>query len=152
METNQPIDQEYGAELFFSGNVQNRLHETAKWAKFISIVMFVFIGLMVLGGLSFGLVAGSFGSLSDELPFPIGMFSFVYLGLAALYFFPVLFLFRFASGAQDALRGQSQHHLENAFVNIHKHYRFLGILLVVLLGFYALFFVGLLVFGLTTVF
>ena len=67
------------------------LNETRKWTMFLAILGFVFLGIMVVFSLSFGAIFSSISGEQTELPFPGFLFGFIYLILAAVYFFPILF-------------------------------------------------------------
>ncbi len=115
------------------------LNETRKWTNFLSIVGFVGIGFMVLAGLFAG-------SLLSNLPnaeqLPSGFFGFFYVIIAALYFFPIYYLFKFSSNMKMGIQLRNEAHIEEAFSNLKSHYKFMGILMAVILIFYALIFVG----------
>ncbi|MFD2514163.1 hypothetical protein ACFSRY_09820 [Pontibacter locisalis] len=116
------------------------LSSAAKWGKFLAIVGFVVIGLTVL----FAFFAGSFFSpMMNEMAGGAGLaggvfFAMFYLLLALLYFFPVLYLYRFSAKMQDALRLQSENIIAESFKNLRSLLRFMGILTIVFFGLYAL--------------
>ncbi|HMV08917.1 MAG TPA: DUF5362 family protein [Cyclobacteriaceae bacterium] len=62
----------------------------------------------------------------------------LYLAMAVLYFFPIYYLFQFSSKIKAALQTQSSELLEQAFSNLKSHYKFMGILLIIVLGLYAI--------------
>ncbi len=111
------------------------LHETGKWGKFLAIVGFCVIGLMVIGGLFAGTL---FSAMGDTLPYPGFMISFIYIALALLYFFPVYYLFRFSSQIRTALLSKDPSAMEVAFENLKSHYKFIGILMIIMLSVYIL--------------
>ncbi len=120
---------------------KNYLKETAKWAKFLSILGFVMIGLFVL----IGLFAGSFvatlmnsGGVDMPIGFSGGFFTILYVCMGLLYFMPCLYLYRFATKMQKALANDNQTESTEAFMNLKSLYKFMGILMVIILGFYAL--------------
>lgn len=118
------------------------LAETARWGKFLSILGFILTGLLLIVGIFMGSFMAStmsaaegFGGISSSF------FTIVYLAIALVYFFPCLYLFRFSTKAQDALRSNDQSSLTEGFKNLKSCFRFMGILTIVILGFYALAFV-----------
>jgi len=129
------------------------LGEAAKWAKFLAIMGFIFCAFMVVAALFAGSMmsammssAGSgFGSMYGS-----GLFTVIYLFGAALYFFPCLFLFRFASQMQDAIRNHEQSKLQGSLKNLKSCFRFLGILTIVIIAIYVLILIGALVVGVGT--
>jgi hypothetical protein len=76
-----------------------------------------------------------------------GFITVLYLVFAALYFFPCLYLFKFASQMQDALRNHEQAKLQGSFKNLKSLFRFVGILTIIILAFYILLVIGILVVG-----
>jgi hypothetical protein len=124
------------------------LGDTARWAKFLAIIGFIACGLIVLMAIFAGsFIAGSFGRLGGEsgisgaggLAAAGGaFFTILYLAIAVLYFFPCLYLFNFAKKMQIALRSNDQEQLNHSFRNLKALYRFLGILAIIGLGFWAL--------------
>lgn len=131
-------------ELTIDSTTKSHLSEAAKWAKFLAVVGMIFLGLMI--------VAGIFGSTmifrmaGNELDGPGGNFASygsllmaVYVVIiAAIWFFPLLFTFRFSSQMKVALAGNDQQALNHSFQNLKRCYRFVGILTIILLAIYAL--------------
>ena len=64
-----------------------------------------------------------------------------------LYFFPAYYLFKFSRYSKNAIRYKSNSDLNLALKYLKYYYRFLGILLIVVISFYAFFFIFMLVFG-----
>ena len=119
------------------------LQEAARWAKFLAIVGFVFCGLLALIAIFAGSVLGSVmdrfsGSSGSSAYFGGAFFTIIYLGLALLYFFPCLYLYRFGIKAQSALKANDNDQMTNSFRNLKSCFRFLGILTIIVLSFYAL--------------
>lgn len=122
------------------------LSETARWARFLSIVGFVVCGLMVVFSVFFGSIMSTIskiGSGSDSFSGSAMVmsnyaFSVVYIIIALLYFFPCLYLFNFSTKMQRALRNNDQTNLNAAFGNLKGCFKFVGILTIVVLSFYLL--------------
>ncbi|MBS1576533.1 MAG: hypothetical protein JST09_14610 [Bacteroidetes bacterium] len=124
------------------------LSEAARWARFLSIVGFVVIGLIVIVGIFFGSLIGAMTSgLSrngmNGMPAGAGgmLGSFVvviYILIAAVYFFPCLFLFHFANKMKTALAANDQELLNTSFQNLKKLFRFMGILTIICLALFAI--------------
>jgi len=130
------------------------LSEAARWARFLAIVGFVMIGLIVLVGIFAGSIMGTLmgnagaGNELGNLRVTGGiMGSFLiifYILIAALYFLPCLFLYRFATKMKTALAADDQETLNTSFQNLKKLLRFMGIMTIIGLAFYGI----VLVFGL----
>jgi len=137
---NQIIDDSFGMTL--NDQMRSYIQEISKWSYFLSIIGFIGIGFIILAALFAGMI---FGSMSNELGMGMGMMSggvitVLYLIIGGVYFFPVLYLFRFSTKAKAALRSGSDSELTEAFENLKSHYKFLGIMTIVVLGLYALLF------------
>lgn len=137
MDTNLPLDHGTVDRLRFDTPSLDYLSETARWAKFIAIVGFVFIGLMVIAAFAIGSFMSSMPS-SELYPIPSGFFTGMYLVIALIYVFPVLYLYRFATKMQAALKSQDQSVLQDALANLKAHYKFIGILMLIIIGLYAI--------------
>ncbi|MCB0630718.1 MAG: DUF5362 family protein [Saprospiraceae bacterium] len=137
----QIIDDSFESTL--SDQMRLYIKEIASWSFFLSIVGFVFIGFMVLFGLFAGVILSSI--MGNEMMGMMGMMgpglmSGLYLVLALVYFFPVFYLFRFSSKAKTALRTGDDTELTVAFENLKSHYKFMGILTIVIISLYFLIF------------
>ena len=81
------------------------LKETAKWAKFLSILGFVFMGLMVIAGIFIGSFMSKMTNFSSfAMPFPSSLLSIMYIVIAVLYFMPCYYLYQFAVKTKTAGR------------------------------------------------
>lgn len=116
------------------------LKETAKWAKFLAIIGFIGCALIILMGVFAGsLMATTFGEMGGGFGGSFGVvMAIVYILFALLAFFPYLYLFRFANQMQVALRNNDQAALTTSFGNLKSCFKFVGILTIIVLAFYAL--------------
>jgi hypothetical protein len=125
---------------------KNHLSEAARWAKFLAIVGFVVCGLIVLVGIFFGSIfsamSNRYGNNDDILAGGGGALgasmAIIYILMALLYFFPCLFLYYFATKMKAALLANDQNILNTSFQNLKKMFRYVGILTLIILSFYAL--------------
>ena len=104
-----------------------------KWAKFISIVTFVMIGIMAMAGFFMGFAFSMLDTMSynQAMPFPSFFFPVFYLVMAVIYFFPALYLYRFAQHLGNSLMMGSSEELTTSFHFLSKHYNFIGVLLLI---------------------
>jgi len=124
------------------------LMEAAKWARFLAIVGFVCITIFALiaifGGSYIARTFSKAGQYNELAPdFSTGMTAFIivyYVCLALIVFFAYLFLYRFAANMRAALRENSQDLLNRSFQNLKVLYRYWGILTVIGLALFAVFF------------
>lgn len=132
-------------ELHLNESSKAFLRETAKWANFLAIVGYVFLGLIVIMALFMGT---ALASLSAAGGIGGGVITIIYLAIAALYFFPIYFLQRFAANMKNAFDHNDNEALTEGFNFLKKHYKFIGILMIVMISFYVLIFFVALVGGL----
>lgn len=137
-----PLDDDYDNPSGLSLNARAREHlgSAAKWGRFLSIISFIAIGLMVFGLIaSFFLIGTSSGT--DGLG-PLaglgGMYVLMMMGLAVFYFIPTLYLYRFASNGRKAVETGDNTALLDSLANMSSLLKFYGILVAIFLGFYAL--------------
>lgn len=130
--------------LAINENNKGDLADTARWARFLSIVGFVMCGLIVLIGFFAGSIFSMFAN-TGELEELGGMSSamgagmaFFYVIIAAIYFIPCLFLFRFANKMKLALSSNDQMALTTSFQNLKSMFRFFGIVTIIMISIYAI--------------
>lgn len=124
------------------------LETTRKWTMFFAILGFVVIGLMLIGGL----FAGSFmakltskfsGSEGLEGASAVGgiasVFIFIFILIfAVIYFFPLLFLFRFSRHTKNAIATLDAQQMELGLKNLKSYWKYIGILTIIVLSLYLL--------------
>lgn len=127
-------------------NGKAHLAEAARWAKFLAIIGFIICGLIVLAGLFVGSFMSVFSSRYGANPyndFPAGpgftaAMTVYYIVIALIYFFPNLFLFRFATKMKTALASNNQEILNSSFQNLKATFRYLGIVTLIMVIFMGL--------------
>lgn len=112
------------------------LKKTKPWVRFLSIIGFLCVVLMIVLGIGVA-VAGTFfggkqGASGFQGPLLIGMAVF-YVLLGILYIFPSLYLFRYAGAIGEALAAPSKSAaVENALRHQKSFWKFAGILTLVM--------------------
>lgn len=136
------------------------LERTAKWARFIGIVGFVMVGIMVLCSFFIGAVMSWFIGMQQDMMSISGMpgvqpelpselmgmvgafYTVIFLFSALLYFFPSLYMYRFAVRTLNSLKGPFDAVLFHGALDAQRRlYTFMGVLTIVLLAIYGLAFV-----------
>lgn len=146
METKSPFEQ--FDELRIDSASKSFLTEAAKWTTFLAILGFIGIGLMVFAAVIILMFGASMSSYNSMMPMGGGAFiALFYFALAAFYFFPINYLYKFASNMKEALRTNNQASLTRSFEYLKSHYKFIGILTIVLFGIYILAILGMIVTG-----
>ena len=122
---------------------KNHLRAAAKWAKFLAIAGFTGLGMLIVFSLVMGLQSTPSGTVQspDDKTSELagGIIGSVLVGV--LYFFPFLFLFRFAGKMKSAIDTGGGIGLNAAFQNLKITFRYLGVVTIIFL---ILFLVGIL--------
>jgi len=124
------------------------INEIRKWTMFFAILGFIFIGFIAFGGLIYAMFFASLGSALYDLPVPAFVFAFFYLVIAAIYFFPILYLYKFSVSTKKALASKEPEDMSIAFYYLKSHYKFIGVLTIVVIIMYILMLVALIPIGL----
>lgn len=131
------------------------LRESAKWSMFLSILGFIGVGLLLIAAIFMGsvmtMITGAAVDGLNPLGAIKGIISVVYLVFAVIYFIPVYYLFKYASGMKNALNVKDSNLVSNAFVNLKQHHKILGIMVIVIISIYIVIFVALLAFVLNDI-
>lgn len=122
------------------------LNETRKWTFFISIVVFILMGLAIIILVGVILFSGSFGSGMYSVASP-ALALMPLLLIMAVYFFPFYFLYMFSKNAKSAVQNLDPNSLNTAFKYLKFHYRYMGILFIIIISIYIFVFLGALIFG-----
>ncbi len=130
-------------DLTIDSEGKNHLREAAKWARFLAIAGFTGLGLLVVFSVVMGMESppdGTVQSQEDKTSAVAGGIIGSVL-VAVLYFFPFLFLFRFAGKMRSAIDAGDGTGLNEAFQNLKITFRYLGVVTIIFL---ILFLVGIL--------
>ncbi|MGQ8335928.1 hypothetical protein ACUNWD_05205 [Sunxiuqinia sp. A32] len=123
--------------IFNPKEINGYLMETSKWAKFLAIMGYIGMGILVLIALGV-MVASSVASQFANTAFPIGLLGFIYILMAALYYFPVTYLYRFATRVKEGINSQVEQSITSGFENLKSLFKFMGIFTIVILSIYVL--------------
>jgi hypothetical protein len=142
MEENSTFNAESPNKMHIDQNAKAYLLETAKWAKFLSIMGFIGMGLIVIMGFFMGSIMGNYASLMGFGDGGEGLllssFSLIYILVAALYIYPLWKLYQFADLSKRALVTNDSTLLTNALEAQKSMFKFMGIWVLVVLAIYAI--------------
>ncbi|QXP68687.1 hypothetical protein H0I28_06990 [Polaribacter sp. AHE13PA] len=118
---------------------KNFLKETAKWAKFLSIIGFILIAIMLVFAVFATTIFELAGKMQPGMPASLGLtMTVTYLVLAIIYFFPVYYLLQFSNKMKTALSTKNDETLAKAFEMLKSHYKFIGVFTIITMSLYAL--------------
>ncbi|MFY0631160.1 MAG: hypothetical protein JXR05_12320 [Flavobacteriaceae bacterium] len=124
--------------LKVNNHAKRLLSEVAKWAKFLSVVGFVGIGLMVVFAFIGEYISASTAN-SDVFSIEAegGIITTVLILIfAVIYFFPAYYLYKFSNEMKQALEINDEDSLTRAFRMLSSHYRYIGILAIIFISLY----------------
>lgn len=132
-ENNQPSQD----LISVNNEIREYLLETSKWGKFLAIVGYVGMGLLLLIGLGVMIGFSFFSSLSN-VNFPLGVLGFVYIIIAVVYYFPVNYLYKFSSQMRTGIDSNNQELMTLGFENLKSLFKFIGVATIVVISIYVL--------------
>lgn len=137
-----------GQELPMQGEAVKYLVKSRNWTMFIAIMGFIGLGILLVAAI-FLFVAGSFipAGIGSASPFPLGLLSVVYLIVAVIYFFPVLYLLRFSQYSGKAAQSLDPMQLTHAIKNLSKHFQWIGISIICIIGLYVVGIFGVIIYN-----
>lgn len=129
-------------------NIKSYLRQTVRWTNFLAILGFIGTGFMILFALIMILGGGAMSQYSSQFPIrgmAIGysVFGVIYLAVSALYFYPVFCLYKFGRLMKYGMMTENEVQITEAFRYQRNMYRFMGIMMVVIIGLYVLVFISL---------
>jgi hypothetical protein len=117
-------------KLKINNSIKENLITSAKWARFLAIIGFVFTGFM--GIVSLFLLVTSLASGIRMLM----LMAVVYIALTAVMIFPALYLIRFAGATEKGLNSNKQGEFDYGIQNLKSLFKFMGIYTIVLIALY----------------
>lgn len=134
---NIEISKQAESSFTISDEIKNYLLEIAKWGKFLAIVGYVGMALLVL--IALGVMVGfSFLNNDTEGTFPMAALGLVYIVLAVVYYFPISYLYRFSVQMKEGMATDNHQSVTAGFENLKSLFKFMGIFTIVILSIYAL--------------
>jgi hypothetical protein len=114
------------------------LNKTRKWTMFFAILGFIFIGMLIIAGILASTFLSFFELEETGTEFPQWTIIVVCLLLSSIYFFPILFLFRFSKHTANAVATLNSEEIRLAFKNLKSCFAYLGVLLIIVLSLYVI--------------
>jgi hypothetical protein len=137
METNTEI-----RKIEIDQDALRDLDTTRKWTMFLAIMGFIAIGIMLVGGIIAVLFLSVFKTSATLSGLEEMLVVVILLLITAIYFFPVLYLFRFSKHTSNAVKTLDKQELQKAFKNLKRYYMYIGILIIVVLVIYVVAFIA----------
>jgi len=129
MDLENTLDSNMNTEFQLNGDGKNYLKESAKWAKFIAIVYFVFLGLFAFIMLFAGSMMATFMPMSGldggQGAAMTGIMLVYFIVIGAIIFVPTLYLYKFATKTSKAIDSGDTSGLTEGLKNMKSYWKFL---------------------------
>ncbi|MGB2128072.1 MAG: hypothetical protein ACPHXR_01215 [Flavicella sp.] len=127
-------------ELQLNDQVKAYFQEIGKWARFLGIVGYIGIGLLLVVSFAVPYFISFLGA-SELSQIPPSTLATVYFILAGVYFFPVNYLYKFGVKIKSSMAHADEISFEEAVKNLKSHYKFIGVFTLILISMYGFIFV-----------
>ena len=117
---------------------EKNLNASRKWARFLAVVGFIVLGLMIFLGIITGAFLSAFKSEDVTLGIQENIIAVMFIVFLLIYFLLVLYLFRFSKSARDAIQNHDRKKLEKTFRYLRKFFTLAGILVISIILVYLL--------------
>ena len=117
--------------------INDYLIETSKWGKFLAIVGYIGMGILLLVAIYMMFGFSKISNLSGTR-FPMGILGFIYIIIGAIYYFPVNYLYKYSVQIKKGLISKDITTITSGFQNLKSLFKFMGIFTIVILSIYGL--------------
>ena len=122
---------------------KSHLDEVAKWARFLAIAGMAMLALAIIASFtSINFISNNRPDIESQMEQEV--LQSVRIGtiigsilIILISFFPLLFLLRFSTQLKKAISADNQELLTLAFQNLKRYFRYLGVLLIIVIAIYA---------------
>lgn len=147
------MEENHGSSLFslsIDPVTKSHLNDTAKWARFLAIagivllslaLIFTVLGVTVFPNSTYSRLTVN-GIEEEQLTTTMKIVMSICMIIAFLIaFFPMWYLLQFSNQMKKALYSNNQEALNHSFLNIKRYFRYVGIIMIIVLAVYGLAFV-----------
>lgn len=107
--------------LTVTDELKQHIISTAKWAKFFAVLGFIMIGFYLCSLLLLMSLGGNY---------PMGVIFYIVIFIF-IYYFPVSYLWKFATKTIEGIEDEDQERFEEGFSKLDSHFRYVGILTII---------------------
>ncbi len=126
--------------------------EMVRWTKFLAIIGFIFLGLMVLGMFSMAFAVAAFpgmagmGGMSNSMA-GLGAVGLVLMTLViiGMTYYPIYGLLRYSTFMKKAMITNNKEFFHKAIVYLKNVFKYYGICMIIVLGFYGVAIIAMLI-------
>lgn len=138
-----PSQEDIFKENLLSEEAQKSLFATGKWGKFLAIVNFIILGILLLFVIFFSLFLTSSSIIPSGFMdnFALGLFPILYIAMIIIYCIPNYFLLKFSNNLKNGIANQSPHLLASAFHIQKVIFQIIGVMTIGTIALYTLIFI-----------
>lgn len=117
--------------------------EMARWTKFLAILGFIFLGLMLIGCVFFGVAVSNmpiYGSMLGGSN-ATGIMIVYFVIIAGINFYPIYALLKYSTSIRTALAANDKTKFNEAIGYLKSMFKYIGILMIIILAIYGLIFI-----------
>ncbi|HEU4469872.1 MAG TPA: hypothetical protein VFR58_02210 [Flavisolibacter sp.] len=138
MQESQPL-----FSLTIDNTAREHLGSIAKWARFLAVAGLVLVVLSIIGSfisivMVYRAALPGVGGSADVLNAVVIGTAIGSLIILVITVFPLVFLLHFARKMQSALSSDRQQDLNDAFLQLKRHSRYLAIMIVIMVSIYGI--------------
>ena len=119
--------------------------EMARWTKFLAILGFVFLGLMLAAGIFFGLnmsdISSAYGgnaTIAGATGVVQVLIIVLFVIIVAVYIYPTYALLKYSSCIKTAIAAENKEQFNLAIKYLKNMFKYIGILMIICLVLYGL--------------
>ena len=127
-------------QLTVNTESKSYLKEIANWTFFFSILGFISIAFLLLIGIFSSFIIDTLPEAQTaQVPFDLGtILTVMYISFAVIYFLPMYYLMQFSTKMKKALVTKNDEMLAEALGVLKSHYKFIGVLTIIMISLYVL--------------
>ena len=130
LKSNNPVE---GNQINLSKKAAAYLMESGKWGSFLAWLIIILVAIFLVSFISMFFVSTGYSqAFNSQTEFKVLMF-IAYLIMAAIYFFPIYYLFNFSKFAKIAITQNNSELLESSIKNLKSLFKFYGIFSIIYL-------------------
>jgi cytochrome b561 len=119
------------------------LDKTRKWTMFLAILGFIAIGVLLIVGIITGIFLSVFNKGDTASSIPGWLVCIIIIASSVIYFFPMLYIYRFSKFLAGVSKTNDNEELKKAFKNLRSYFTYIGILIIAILVIYIIAFLAL---------
>ncbi|MES2836383.1 MAG: hypothetical protein V4667_02580 [Bacteroidota bacterium] len=128
--------------IYIDAETKANFFAIAKWSKFLSIMGFIGMGIMLIAGVGMIIAGFKFATYMPAGVMNFGVLGLIYIVIAGIYFVPFYYFFKSAVDIKNGLFSNNQLLFSSGIAYLKSHLKFMGIMTIIILSLYVLIIIG----------